>query len=131
MAVIVYTCLIVAISLFPAISSTQAGNDAIIGGYNGADVNDMEVIKAAKFAVKEYNKKHNNKYKLIQITSAEKQVVNGYNYKMYIKIGKRRCKKDYDSLSCDSEYSKILNCRFVVYKSLQGSYTLTSQQCTE
>jgi Aspartic acid proteinase inhibitor len=61
----------------------------IAGGYGTADVKDLQVMAAAKFAVNSQNTKLNRTgsraYALLEISKAETQVVAGLNFHLCIK----------------------------------------------
>ncbi|XP_069810479.1 cystatin-C-like [Dendropsophus ebraccatus] len=128
MALNLYVCLIVACSLTLAINGK-----GLIGGYRESDANGNEVQEAAKFAVKMYNKASNDVhlYKFIKVESAERQVVNGINNKLVVKIGRTSCQKNHAN-SCDGDSTVLqeLLCTFVVYQTLPPpEYSLTKHEC--
>ncbi|CAD5222364.1 unnamed protein product [Bursaphelenchus xylophilus] len=57
---------------------------APFGGWSNVSVNDPEVQKLAKEAVKIYSHQEGHKYKLEEVRSAERQVVAGFNYKIHL-----------------------------------------------
>jgi len=85
--------------------------DPIPGGYSKAGVKEDEVVKAAKFAIKEQAKKDKGgPYKLEQIVSAQRQVVAGINYKLELKVQQKG-------------KSQLVNA--VIWKKLDGKHELT------
>lgn len=86
------------------------------GGYSDVAVTNPEVIAAANFAVDEQAKKESavgesGSFKLNKIISAKQQVVAGMNYDLQLKVKVRGDKKIAQA---------------IVYKSLSGTYQLTS-----
>lgn len=64
-----------------------AQDTPIPGGFGKASVKDGEVVKAARFAVKEQSKlDKNGPFKLEKIVSAKQQVVAGMNYDLELKV---------------------------------------------
>ncbi|XP_040283338.1 cystatin-like [Bufo bufo] len=92
------------------------------GGLQWQDPIDPDVVKAATFAVSEYNQLPNEvyDYKLVKILSAETQVVAGIIYVLNVEIGRTDCKRAStgEKSSCDiirdSKLAKTLLCEFAV-----------------
>ncbi|XP_056423588.1 cystatin-2-like [Hyla sarda] len=132
MALNMYMCLCVALSLSPAING-----GFMVGGYTNRDPNDAAITDAAKFSVQAYNEESNDVhfFKLGEIVSAQSQVVAGINYKLIVEIGKTPCRKNHasDMHACDgdnTEVLQVLSCTFVVFQSLPPqSYSLTKHDC--
>lgn len=90
-------------------SSVFSAQLQMVGGYSSVSAKDKEVIAAAKFAIKEKSK--SNELKLLEVEEAERQVVAGMNYKMWLKV--------------ESE-GKTKSAEVVVWKKLSKEYALTS-----
>lgn len=91
--------------------------DSVPGGYAKADVKDEEVVRAAKFALKEQAKKEKaGAYKLEQVVSAQRQVVAGLNYKMELQVLHK------------GKSQRVLT---VVWKKLDGKFALTEWKAKE
>ncbi|KAM5164534.1 cystatin-like [Mantella aurantiaca] len=111
-------CLAILLSLF----SLFAANDEFPGAPQKIDPNDQDVLKAATFAVNLFNQqsKKECEYKLVNIVSADSQIVAGVIYTLNVEIGKTDCKKDTtsDVQSCnlmhDSHLAQTLFCTFRV-----------------
>ncbi|XP_044144475.1 cystatin-like [Bufo gargarizans] len=109
---------LVALSLL----SVYVYGDIFAGGLQWQDPSDPYVVKAATFAVREYNKLPNEvyDYKLMKIVSAEAQVVAGVIYVLNVEIGRTDCKRASTSekSSCDiiqdPKLAKTLLCEFAV-----------------
>uniref|UniRef100_A0A3Q3ETA3 Cystatin-like n=1 Tax=Labrus bergylta TaxID=56723 RepID=A0A3Q3ETA3_9LABR len=81
----------------------------MIGQPQDVLVNNTNVLKAARFAVVEFNRAntdHQFDYKIVNITSAKIQVVAGLNYILDVLLGRTMCKTD--SSLCE------LRCHFIV-----------------
>ena len=87
------------------------------GGYREIDKADEGATHAAEFAVKAESEKKEMTYKLISIEHAETQTVAGINYRLCLKVGYHKQDDDVDT----TEYVRV-----VVYRNLQGQYSLTS-----
>ncbi|KAG9484218.1 hypothetical protein GDO78_009892 [Eleutherodactylus coqui] len=136
MAINPYTCFIVASFLACAI-----GGGMMTGSYTSIPTNNTNVVQAANFAVMRYNQQSNDAhfYKRLDISSAEKQLVNGINYMITMQIGETSCRKNEVSgsgsgPSCDvanSDVLKIKSCIFKVYKSFTPEQlSLQNVKCT-
>ena len=75
-----------AIVFIVTVVTASAQVEPSIGGYSSFDETDANVVKAAKFAVKERNKKAGTKYKLMQTAQAERQIVSGWNYRLCLQV---------------------------------------------
>ncbi|XP_032366205.1 uncharacterized protein LOC116684976 [Etheostoma spectabile] len=65
------------------------------GSYQEVPVNRTDVLEAAQFAVDEFNKANTEdmfNYAILDITSAEVQVVGGFNYFLEMLLGRTTCK---------------------------------------
>ena len=97
-------------------SASYAQDGQITGGYGDADVNDAEVIKTAKFAIKKGSKKEKAKVTLLSIKKARIQIVAGLNYEICLEIDVKKSGKQ-----AVKQYIKT-----VVYRNLKNVYSLTS-----
>ncbi|XP_056292264.1 cystatin-POGU1-like [Pseudoliparis swirei] len=99
-------------------------------------VNGSKVLRAAHFALVEFNKANIEEqfaYKTVKITSANIQIVSGINYILKMLLARTRCKKIFtdDGVSCvfHSE-PKELQCLFVVSEiPWEGSRVLSKNKC--
>ncbi|KAK3576336.1 hypothetical protein CHS0354_039743 [Potamilus streckersoni] len=109
----------------------------LAGGYHHVDSNSQAVQAAAVFAVDAMNKQSNSLYKtmLIEVSSAQEQVVAGMNYKLVLLVGESStCKNDGTTgltlLNCPVDQRKH-NCDVVVWDQPWRTprYQLTSFHC--
>jgi hypothetical protein len=84
------------------------------GGWSKADVDDPEVVAAAKFAVTKAQAKH-KKLTMDRIIEAKHQVVAGMNYWVHLQLTDR---------SSGNPISR--GAEAVIYQNLDGEYSLTS-----
>ncbi|XP_035519895.1 cystatin-like [Morone saxatilis] len=99
-------------------------------------VNSTGVVRAALFAMVEYNRDNAEDlfaYKIVNITSAKIQVVAGINYILEVKLGRTMCKTsdttDTEPCVYHSE-PKELRCHFVVTEiPWEDSSVLTQNKC--
>lgn len=102
-----------------AISTSHAAppmSPPIAGGYAPTSVTKPDVKLAARAAVSQHGAQEKKSLKLVAIERAEQQVVAGMNYRMTLKI-KRGAK---------AGGGKIERVKAVVYKDLQGKFSLSS-----
>lgn len=90
--------------------TAQGSDQALVGGYSNASVDDEKIRIAAEFAAAEESKK-GIKINLKSISSAETQVVAGANYKLVMVVDAGGTEKTVE---------------VVVYEDLQQSMTVTS-----
>ena len=83
----------------------------IAGGYREASKTDLEVLSAARFAIKQERRKLGRHLSLISIERAEVQVVAGLNYRLCLKV---------------KINGKTREATAVVYKNLKQKYSLSS-----
>ncbi|XP_055932708.1 L-cystatin-like [Argiope bruennichi] len=110
---------------------------SVIGGFKDANVDDEDVVVAAKYAAKGLSKKFAGPYhhRLAKVLKAKKQVVAGVNYRLDVIVGKTNCKKDeveYEhSSDCDFQdsVSTYKKCSVLVYRDLIGNHKLVSSGC--
>ena len=89
----------------------------VAGGYAQVSIKDKNVVKAAKFAVKERAKSQNTKVNLVEIKNAKMQVVAGRNYEMCLLT-------NYLNKRSNQLVDQFV--RVVVYRDLKNKYQLTS-----
>ncbi len=111
--------------VFAGASNIFAQKEPVVGGYAEVSIKDKNVIKAAKFAVKERAKTQNTKVNLVEIKNAKMQVVAGRNYEICMMTNylNKRSNKLVD------QYVKV-----VVYRNLKNKLSLTDwtqENCTE
>ncbi|XP_033957273.1 cystatin-like [Pseudochaenichthys georgianus] len=112
-------------------------NHVMTGQPHEVPVNSTDVLRAARFAVVEFNRANAAEeqftYTIVNITSAKIQVVAGINYILDMHLGRTVCKRNdtAHSTPCviDSD-SKELLCHFIVtYIPWEYSYVLTRKKC--
>lgn len=86
----------------------------IVGGYKAAPVDADDVIAAADFAAAEQNKKEDRNLRVVEVKSAEKQVVQGTNYRLCLEI------------QTGGDEGEKFFAKTVVYYDLKKNYKLTS-----
>jgi hypothetical protein len=94
----------------------------ILGGYKTVSTDDAEVQAAAEFAVSERAEKENVSLKLISIEKAERQVVQGVNFRLCLKVG-------IDDDADDSDEAQEV--KVVVYRNLQNENSLKSWEVAD
>uniref|UniRef100_A0A8C3S886 Egg-white cystatin n=1 Tax=Chelydra serpentina TaxID=8475 RepID=A0A8C3S886_CHESE len=94
----------------------------LLGGLLDAEENDEGVQRALSFAMSEYNKASNDKYRsrVAELMRARKQIVSGVKYYLNVKIGRTTCTNSatevQDCAFHDApELAKRVVCNFVVY----------------
>ncbi|XP_068424086.1 cystatin-like [Clinocottus analis] len=121
---------------FASASCLLNAGKVMTGRPHKVPVNGAKVLRAAHFAVVEFNRANAEEqfaYKTVTITSAKLQVVAGRNYILEMLLGRTMCKRIYtdDGEPCvfNSEL-KELQCRFVVTEiPWKGSRVLTLNKC--
>ncbi|XP_072266551.1 cystatin-1-like [Pyxicephalus adspersus] len=108
MGVTFYLCLITALSL-PSIF-----NSIMPGGWRKCDPNDPKIQKLANVGLAMHNKQSNciHYFRLLQVLSAESQVVKGVKYNITSEIGETDCSKNCSERNgntqcCDPKKSNI------------------------
>ena len=97
----------------------------MVGGYKPVAADDAQVTAAARFAVAAQGKKENHAIKLLAVETAERQTVQGANYRLCLKVET----EDTDNNVDVTEHVKV-----VVSQNLQRAYTLRSwavEDCAE
>ena len=85
------------------------------GGYKAASVDDDAVVAAADFAVSDHSEKNEVSLLVVSILKAERQTVQGANYRMCIEVK-----------VADEGNDETQNVLVVVYQDLKRNYKLTS-----
>lgn len=91
--------------------------EQIAGGYGNADIEDENVVAAAKFAIRKQSGKQKATIALVEIKSAKMQVVAGLNYEVCMLISSKAKLKSKPV----QQFVKT-----IVYKDLNNVYSLTS-----
>ncbi|CAM4540859.1 unnamed protein product [Lepidochelys olivacea] len=94
----------------------------LLGGLLDAEENDEGVQRALRFAMSEYNKASNDKYRsrVAEVLRARKQIVSGVKYYLNVKVGRTTCMKSSTEVQ-DCEFhekpdlAKHVTCSFTVY----------------
>ena len=111
--------------LFGGGSVGFAQDNPVTGGYAEVSVRDKNVIKAAKFAVRQRAKTLKTTVDLVSIKNAKRQVAAGINYEICMLTTYRNKK----SKKLVDQFVQV-----VVYRSLKNTFSLTSwiqENCTE
>ncbi len=98
-----------------AVTSYAQKKPLMLGGYKEVPVTDAGVADAADFAVGEHSEKNEVSLEIVSIEKAERQVVQGTNYRMCIEV------KITDEEEGETQFVKV-----VVYRSLKKEFKLTS-----
>lgn len=107
------TIMLAVLGVFFACATTSFAQ--MVGGYKSAPVDDEAVVAAADFAVSDHSEKNEVSLIVVNILKAERQVVQGTNYRMCIEV------KVADE---DNEETQFVLA--VVYQDLKRSYKLSS-----
>lgn len=86
-------------------------NPPMAGGYGEAAPDDPDVLRAARFAVREAGRREGRRLSLVAVRRAEKQVVAGLNYRLRLSVGAGGRTREVSA---------------VVYQDLKGAHSLTS-----
>ncbi|KAG7259843.1 hypothetical protein CRUP_029069 [Coryphaenoides rupestris] len=95
---------------------------AMPGGFSKVDVSDPGVSAALQFAVSQHNQRTNDMFvhQVSRVISAERQVVNGLNYRFILEMGTTACRKDGVETEClvhlNPEDAQVQVCTFKVYR---------------
>lgn len=101
------------LSAFAAVLTlSSAGFSQMVGGYKAVAKTDSGAVAAANFAVQAQSEKTENEYTLEEIVKAERQVVQGSNYRLCMEVS--------------AEGSDTFYVQTVVYVDLKGNRRLTS-----
>jgi hypothetical protein len=103
---------------FGAVFSGASSNYAqAVGGYKTIPVTDAAVIEAADVAVAAHNAKEEEIiYQLIAVKSAERQTVQGTNYRLCMQIVA-------EDAEFETDYQYV---RAVIFRTLEGDFDLRS-----
>uniref|UniRef100_A0A8C2ZJF0 Cystatin domain-containing protein n=1 Tax=Cyclopterus lumpus TaxID=8103 RepID=A0A8C2ZJF0_CYCLU len=116
-------------------ASLVSGEKVKTGQPHKVPVNGTKVLRAAHFAVVEFNRANAEEqfaYKTVNITSAKIQIVAGINYIMEMLLGRTMCKRIYTADGEPLQMCSLLNpcCRFIVTEiPWEGSCVLTLNKC--
>jgi hypothetical protein len=86
-----------------------------VGGYKEVAIDDAAVVAAAEFAVGDHSEKNEVSLEIVSIQKAERQVVQGANYRLCIQV------KVVEEGNDDTQFVQA-----VVYQDLKRVYKLTS-----
>lgn len=98
------------------VSEAQQERRPIVGGYKEIATNAPEVVSAARFAVGEVGRRVGSRVKLIAVEQAERQTVQGANYRLCLKV------------EIEDETNNVdvtQGIRVIVYSNLKRQYSLT------
>ncbi|XP_047459655.1 cystatin C (amyloid angiopathy and cerebral hemorrhage) [Mugil cephalus] len=108
--------------VFPVLAAVFAvGYGGLIGGFRDADIHDPGVQNALVFAVNEHNSRTNDMYlsRVMEVVSAQTQVVAGIKYVITVKLGRTACRKSAVGEQCevhtDLEKARPYQCTFTVW----------------
>ncbi len=106
--------------MFAAIAVVFACADTsfaqMVGGFKAASVKDAAVVAAAEFAVSDHSEKNDVSLVVIEIKKAERQVVQGMNYRMCVEVG----------LADEGNEDETQFVLMTVYQDLKRNYKVTS-----
>lgn len=94
----------------PAAAGARGQKPPVAGGYAEASAQDPEVLKAARFAVREEGRRLGRALTLLAVRRAETQVVAGLNYRLRLSVGYGGRAREVSA---------------VVYRNLGGAYSLS------
>ncbi|XP_041866659.1 cystatin-like [Melanotaenia boesemani] len=108
----------------------------MIGQPHKVPVNSPGVLKAARFAVVDFNRANIDEvfaYKIMNVTSAKMQIVAGINYILDVQLGRTVCKRrdtdDSEPCALHSEH-KECHCHFIVTEiPWENLCVLTENKC--
>ena len=100
-----------------AVSAGRQG--PVVGGYKAVAANDPEVTAAARFAAAARARKVNAAITLVSVEQAERQTVQGANYRLCLKV---------EAEDVENNVVVTETIRAVVDRSLKKEYTLRSWQ---
>ncbi|XP_072349680.1 cystatin-like [Scyliorhinus torazame] len=130
------TCRVLAVVLAAVCAQTcESPKPSMMGGVERVSVDHPEVLKAAQFAVAEYNKASNDMFasKIVRIVSAQQQAVAGMKYIFEVELGRTQCKQSevHDLETCDfAATPQKTFCNFVVLSvPWRGQMSLTKTTC--
>lgn len=89
----------------------------IVGGFGNAPISDAQVVSAANFAVKAQAKKMATEFEVVEILRAERQVVQGMNYRICMLV--------------NVEGDEPFMVSTIVYQDLKRNYSLSSWKESE
>ena len=72
--------------IFGCATADYAQTRPIVGGYKTVSVTDAVVAEAADFAVGDYSQKNDVSLEIVSIEKAERQAVQGTNYRLCIEV---------------------------------------------
>ena len=87
----------------------------MVGGFKNVSVEDSGVVAAAQFAVSNYSENNEVSLEIVKIQKAERQAVQGMNYRMCVEV------KVVEEGNDETQFVLVS-----VYKSLKRVYKLTS-----
>src|SRR4051812_8254511 len=97
------------------LSCASASFAQTVGGYKAAPVDDAAVVAAAEFAVSDHSEKNDVSLVVVSILKAERQVVQGTNFRLCIQVK-----------VAEEGNDETQNVLVVVYQDLKRVYKLTS-----
>uniref|UniRef100_A0A096M0Q1 Cystatin domain-containing protein n=2 Tax=Poecilia TaxID=8080 RepID=A0A096M0Q1_POEFO len=113
------------------------GQCGIPGGWQNADIQGEDFQNALNYAVAQHNRGNEADmflHKVVEIVSAQFQVVAGANYKITVKLGRTNCKKGEANTECtvyvDPAKAQIYQCTFIVWSCpWLNDIQVTEKQC--
>ena len=106
--------------MFAAIAVVFACADTsfaqMVGGFKAAKTDDAAVVAAAEFAVSDHSEKNDVSLVVVEIKKAERQVVQGMNYRMCVEVG----------LADEGNEDETQFVLMTVYQDLKRNYKVTS-----
>ena len=105
-----------------AVSAGARRQGPSVGGYKAIAADAAEVVSAAKFAAAAQARKKNMEIKLLAVEAAERQTVQGANYRLCLKV---------EEADTENNVDVTETVRAVVYRGLRNEYTLRSWQAED
>jgi hypothetical protein len=120
--VLIFMLITGALNFYGTASADDSLNHRIFirqaGGYNPANVNDPDVVRAADFATRAISANNSVPVIRLRIVQAWKQVVNGTNYRLILELRNTNTGRD------------VLLCQVIVFESLStNTLELNSSLC--
>jgi hypothetical protein len=91
----------IALFLTSVVSMASMAQMDAYGAFKNISINDPGVITAAKFAIKTYNQQNSVNWTILEILTARKQLVAGFNYEITFQAKRITCKSNCAKYECD------------------------------
>ncbi|XP_054885990.1 cystatin-like [Poeciliopsis prolifica] len=109
------------------------------GGWQDVDTQQEDFVNALNYAVAQHNRDNQGDtslHKVVEIVSAQFQVVAGANYKIVVKLGRTNCRKGEPTTDCTvyvhPTKARIYQCTFKVWSCpWLNNIQVTEKKCLE